>query len=71
MFLSFYIPDIGFVAHSDFHPTNTKIFYPCYNVGKSIATEEYLLLSLGCIHLNSSVFLMGSFVTNTEYFTVT
>ena len=70
MYLSFHTPDIGSVARSDFHPTNTKIFYPCYNVGESLVTEDYLLLNLGCIGLNSSVFFMASFFTNTEYLTV-
>ena len=46
MFVSFHIPDISSVAHTDFHPTNTRSFYPCCNVGESIATEDYLLPSL-------------------------
>jgi hypothetical protein len=60
-----HIPDIGSGAHSDFHPTNTRSFYPFYNIGDGIATEEYLLTSLECVELNSSVSFMALFVTNT------
>jgi hypothetical protein len=67
---SIHIPDIGSGTHSDFYPTITRSFYPFYSVGESIVTEDYLLPSLGCVELNSSVFFMAGFVTNTEYFTV-
>lgn len=66
MFLTFHIPDIGSEAHSDFHPTNTKIFYSCYSVGESIVTEDYLLPSLRCIELNSSVFFVASLPTQSS-----
>jgi len=53
IFLSFHIPNIVSEAHSGFHSKNTRIFYPFYNVGESVVTEDYLLPSIECIESSS------------------